>query len=139
MNDWIRALAPFALALYLMFDSSAVTSGRDWFIESQTKNLEAWKVADADKRAKSMWQAARDAGRPQSVNRTALVTALGVYLLIPDTAPYGELYGVLLFLSALLSRWLANRLHPRATFRADGISLFLVLAGSVGAILKLTF
>ncbi len=141
--NFLRAIAPFLLALLLLFDGIKVDAGAKWFKERTKTNLGAMGISD-DRHVDDIWEDAKAATQPLALATRSLVTLLGLYLLLPTDSDEGWLFGLLLFAGAIGCIWLANAIKPKSELplgkfhpsTARSLSVVFIAVGMAAATLK---
>jgi len=108
VSELTTKVAPFVLSLLLSTQPGFMPSGKQWFIHTMTRELEARGVADASTHAADLWEGTKSSGEPFAMASALLLAILGLFLLLQPTA----LTSVgLLFASFLALAWV-HRVVP---------------------------
>jgi hypothetical protein len=146
VDAYVQAIAPFVLALYLLFENPFPTKGKSWYTDRLKKNLTNLGVKEPEKQLNDFWIDTQAASQPANFAATCLASFLGIYLLLPIDSKNGWLYGVGLFFVGILLVAVARRLPPQRKLNKDRsdltisisqwLSAFVVGGGLVASVLK---
>lgn len=113
VSELAAKAAPFFLSLFLSAEPPFMPSGKDRFIDTMTRELNARGVADASTHAADLWEETRSSGEPFAMASALLLAILGLFLLFKPTTLTSL---GLLFASFLALSWV-HRVTPGAGMR----------------------